>query len=93
MDNPLLNDFGTPFDTVPFSKIENKHFQPAIEQAIASTKAEIDLISKNSEDPTFENTLEALEYSGEKLNRISSLFFNLNRMTKSKVLRKLYRLY
>ena len=78
MDNPLLNDFGTPFDTVPFSKIENRHFQPAIEQAIASTKAEIDLISKNSEDPTFENTLEALEYSGEKLNRISSLFFNLN---------------
>ena len=78
MKNPLLSDFHTPFDTVPFSQIENEHFQPAIEAAIRQAKDEIDLISSNPDEPTFENTLEALEFSGERLSRITSLFFNLN---------------
>ncbi len=78
MKNPLLSDFNTPFDTVPFSQVENEHFQPAIEAAIKEAKEEIDQITANSEEPTFENTLEALEFSGERLGRITSLFFNLN---------------
>ncbi len=78
MKNPLLSDFNTPFDTVPFSQVENEHFQPAIEAAIKEAKEEIDQITANPEEPTFENTLEALEFSGERLGRITSLFFNLN---------------
>ena len=78
MDNPLLNDFNTPFDTAPFSRIENRHFQPAVEQLIAAAKEQIDGIAYNEEKPTFENTLEALEFSGERLSRVTSIFFNLN---------------
>lgn len=74
MNNPLLETF----DTAPFSKIENKHFLPAISQLIEETKAEIDKIISNYEVPTFENTVEALEFTGEKLDRASSIFFNLN---------------
>lgn len=72
--NPLLQSF----DTAPFSKIKNEHFKPAFEQAIATAKAEIDAITENTETPTFENTIETLEFSGQQLDRISSIFFNLN---------------
>jgi oligopeptidase A len=72
--NPLLNDF----NTAPFSKISNSHYKPAIEKAIEIAKVEIDEIIKNSEKPSFENTTVALDFSGEKLNRITSIFFNLN---------------
>ncbi len=72
--NPLLQ----PFDTAPFSKIKNAHFKPAFEQAITTAKAEIDAITSNAQAPTFENTIEALEFSGQQLDRISSVFFNLN---------------
>lgn len=72
--NPLLNDF----NTAPFSKISNSDYKSAIEKAIEIAKVEIDEIIKNSENPTFENTTVALDFSGEKLNRITSIFFNLN---------------
>jgi oligopeptidase A len=72
--NPLLNDF----NTAPFSKISNSDYKPAIEKAIEIAKVEIDEIIKNSEKPSFENTTVALDFSGEKLNRITSIFFNLN---------------
>ncbi len=72
--NPLL----TSFDTAPFSKIKNEHFKPAFLQAIADAKAEIDAITSNTDAPTFENTVVALDYSGQQLDRISSVFFNLN---------------
>ena len=72
--NPLL----TPFDTAPFSKIKNEHFKPAFLQTIEDTRAEIDVIVNNTSEPTFENTIEALEFSGQQLDRISSVFFNLN---------------
>ncbi|WP_410007039.1 M3 family metallopeptidase [Aequorivita nionensis] len=73
-NNPLLQ----PYNTAPFSKIENKHFLPAISKLIAETKSEIDAITSNSEAPTFKNTVEALENTGEKLERATSIFFNLN---------------
>ncbi len=72
--NPLLQDFTTP----PFSKISNSHFKPAIKKAIEIAKAEIDEIINNSEKPSFENTTVALDFTGEKINRITSIFFNLN---------------
>ncbi|WP_282054635.1 M3 family metallopeptidase [Maribacter luteus] len=74
MSNPLLQSF----DTAPFSKIKNEHFKPAFLQAIEDARAEIDAITKNTDAPTFENTIEALEFSGQQLDRVSSVFFNLN---------------
>lgn len=66
------------FDEAPFSKIENVHFKPAFLKAMEDARAEIDTITENPENPTFENTIEALEFSGQQLDRISSVFFNLN---------------
>ncbi|MDM1062648.1 M3 family metallopeptidase [Empedobacter falsenii] len=78
MANPLLEKFETPFESAPFSKIKNEDYKPAFIQAIEEAKAEIDAITANPETPTFANTIEAMELSGEKLGRISSIFFNLN---------------
>ncbi|GAA4278200.1 M3 family metallopeptidase [Aquimarina mytili] len=74
MNNLLLK----PFDAAPFSKIKPAHYLPAIKNAISLAKKEIDTIVNNSEEPTFSNTIEALEYSGELLDRVTSVFFNLN---------------
>lgn len=72
--NPLLE----PFDYAPFSKIKTEHFQPAILEAINLAKTEIENITASKESPTFENTIEALEFAGSQLDRITSIFFNLN---------------
>ena len=72
--NPLLHHF----NTAPFSKIFNDHFKPAIEQAIEIARGQIDEIIQNKDTPTFENTTVALDFAGEKLSRITSIFFNLN---------------
>lgn len=72
--NPLLQDF----NTAPFTKIASEDYKPAIKKGIEIAKAEIDAIVNTNEAPTFENTTEALDYTGEKLNRITSIFFNLN---------------
>lgn len=73
--NPLLTP---PFDTAPFSKLKNEHFMPAFKQAMTDARAEIDAITENTEAPTFANTIEALDFAGQQLDRISSVFFNLN---------------
>ncbi len=74
MNNPLL----TPFDTAPFSKIKNDHFKPAFLESMAQARQEIDLIANSSSAPTFENTIAALDFAGQQLDRVSSVFFNLN---------------
>lgn len=74
MNNPLLELY----NTAPFTKIENAHFLPAISKLIEDTKAEIEAITSNPEAPTFKNTLEAIEKTGEQLDRATSIFFNLN---------------
>jgi len=76
-NNPLLADWDTPFGTPPLDRIEESHFLPAYEVALASHSAEIEAIASNSEPPTFENTLLAMEQSGSDLGRISRVFFNL----------------
>jgi peptidyl-dipeptidase Dcp len=74
MSNPLL----TPFDTVPFEQIKDEHFKPAFEAALAEARQEVNDIAENPAPPTFENTIAALDFGGEHLGRLSSLFFNLN---------------
>ena len=76
--NILNSKFDTPYHTAPFSKIKNEDFLPAFIKAIEKARKEIDAIALNSETPTFENTIEALDFSGEELDRLSSIFFNLN---------------
>ena len=75
----ILNTrFDTPFNTAPFSKIKTEAYLPAFKKAIENAKNEIDQIVENKALPSFENTIEALDYTGEQLDRISSVFFNLN---------------
>lgn len=76
--NPLFSVFNTPFQTPPFSQIKNEHFKPAIVNAIAEARKDIDAIINNSETPTFKNTIEALDFSGMLLSSVTSVFFNLN---------------
>lgn len=74
-DNPLLSEFKTPYDVPPFDKIKNEHFLPAFKEAIKLHDDEIKVIASNKETPTFKNTIEAIEYSGGLLERISCIFY------------------
>jgi peptidyl-dipeptidase Dcp len=77
MTNPLLAEFATPFETAPFHLIKNEDFLPAIKEAIILAKSDISTI-KSESSPTFDNTIAALDRSGQKLAVIASVFFNLN---------------
>ena len=77
MNNPLLTKSTLPYEAPQFDKIENQHYIPAFKQAIDEAKAEIDAIINNPDEPTFKNTIEALEYSGSTLNQVSHIFYNL----------------
>jgi peptidyl-dipeptidase Dcp len=74
----LTSTFHTKHNTAPFSQIKLEDYHPAFIENIAKAKAEIDAIINNLEAPTFENTIVALDFSGEELDRLSSIFFNLN---------------
>lgn len=74
----LTTTFNTKHNTAPFSQIKLEDYKPAFIENIASARAEIDAITNNPEAPTFENTIVALDFSGEALDRLSSIFFNLN---------------
>ena len=74
----LTKQFTTKYETAPFSQIKMDDFKPAFEENIKNAKAEIDAIIHNTEAPTIENTLEALDFAGNPLDRLSSIFFNLN---------------
>ncbi len=89
MSNPLLKEFNTPFGTTPFSKIKNEHFKPAFTEAIALAKKEVDEICNNPEPSSFENTIEALDFSGELLGKVSKIFFNLNSAETSEEIQKI----
>jgi Zn-dependent oligopeptidase len=85
----LTQHFNTKYNTAPFSKIKNEDFLPAFQKGIELAKAEIDAIVNNPENPTFENTIETLSYSGDTLDRISSIFFNLNSAETSDEMQKI----
>ena len=75
--NPFLNEYETPFQIPPFEAIKFSHYEPAFIQGMKEHLEEIDVIANNTEAPTFENTIEALERSGKTLDKVSSVFFNL----------------
>ena len=77
MKNPLLTESAAPFGAPEFDKISNEHYLPAFEKGIEEAKAEIDAIVANQEEPTFENTIEAMEYSGQTLDKVAGIFYNL----------------
>ena len=75
--NPFLTKYETPHQTTPFNLIRNEHFEPAMMEGMKRQNEEIDHIIQNPEPPTFENTLEELEKSGELLGRVTTVFSNL----------------
>ena len=77
-DNPLLQEWNTPHQTPPFSKIRNEHYAPAVREAIKEAEGNIKAIIKQKAAPTFENTIVALQTSSERLDRITAVMFNLN---------------
>jgi peptidyl-dipeptidase Dcp len=86
MNNPLLREWDTPFNTPPFPVIETSHYKPAIEEAIKYASEEIKTITDNNAYPDFENTVATLDRAGEMLGRITSVLFNLNSAETSKEL-------
>ena len=76
--NILTQKFNTKYETAPFQEIKEENYLPAFQELIAQSEKEIDAIANNSAEATFENTIEELAYSGEQLDRVSSIFFNLN---------------
>ena len=83
-NNPLLAEWDTPHATPPFDKISISDYEPAFETAIAVSRAEVEAIINNPAKPSFRNTIVALENQGALLNRIASVFFNLNQCNTSK---------
>ena len=76
--NPLLAKFDTPFETPPFDQIKNEHFEPAYKAAMALNLKEIEAIVNNPGEPTFDNTIGALELSGAQLKSVNRIFGLLN---------------
>ena len=78
MDNPFFNAWNTPYDIPDFGRIKTEHYLPAFQEGMERQKAEIEAIVNNQDEPTFENTVLAFEYSGELLGEVSRVFFNLS---------------
>lgn len=74
--NPLLEEFKTPHNAPPFDLIKEEHYLPAVKAAIEEARANVEAIKANPENPTFENTVTALELSGEKLGMVTGIFYN-----------------
>ena len=77
-ENPFYGEYKTPHETVPFNKIKLEHYEPALLEGIKQHEADVEAIINNPEAPTFENTIVALEYAGELLDRVTTVFFTLN---------------
>ena len=75
--NPLLEQPNTPYGVPAFDQVKNEHYMPAFEEAIRQNKAEIEAIVTNEAEPTFENTIVALDRAGGLLERVSGVFFNV----------------
>lgn len=87
--NPLLEKSLHPYGAPRFDKITEGDFKPAFVLAIEEGKLQIDSIANNTEEPTFENTIEKLEYAGSKLSGVSSIFFNLNEANTSDTMQQI----
>ncbi|GET20595.1 M3 family metallopeptidase [Prolixibacter denitrificans] len=89
--NPLLMKWNTPHETAPFNLIKTENFVPAIDVALAEARKDVDAIINNPEPATFQNTIEALEVSGEQLDRVTGVLFNLNSAETNKELQAVAR--
>lgn len=87
--NILIKHFNTKHNTAPFSQIKLSDYLPAVKEGISETKKEIEEIVNNPDVATFANTIEALEFSGAQLDRITTIFFNLNSAETSDEMQKL----
>jgi peptidyl-dipeptidase Dcp len=76
-DNPLLRTWTAPFESPPFPELRPEHYRPAFDAALAEHQREIDAIAADPAAPTFDNTVSAMELSGQTLRRVSAVFFNL----------------
>ena len=81
MENPFFKEYETNFKIPPFSQIKEEHFMPAFVKGMEEHNAEIDSIIKNTNEPSFDNVIAAMERSGSLLNRVSAVFFNLSGST------------
>lgn len=88
-DNPFFAAYENEYGAPPFDKIKTEHYMPAFEEGIKQHQAEIDAIADNTEAPTFANTIEALDYSGVLLGKVSSVFFNLYSSTSNDDMEKI----
>ncbi len=77
-NNPLLSDYDTPFNVPPFDEIKVEHYEPAFDEGMRQQMEKINQIVNNSEEPTFENTILALEYSGELLDKVARTYYPLS---------------
>ena len=85
----FLKKFTSKYNTAPFSEINLADYKEGFEKTIELARAEIDAIANNSPAPTFKNTIEALDFAGENLDRLSSIFFNLNSAETSDEMQKI----
>jgi peptidyl-dipeptidase Dcp len=90
-DNPLLRPWTTPFGVPPFNEITAEHFLPALKQAVAEQRREVETIVANPAAPTFANTIEALEFSGDLLGKVSPVFSNLQSANTTEALQAINR--
>lgn len=84
--NPFFEEWNTPFGMPPFDKIKTEHFMPAFQKGFEIQAKEIQDIANNPEKPTFQNTIEAMDYSGELLTKVSLVFYNYTSSNTSKEL-------
>src|SRR5438067_1410546 len=87
-DNPLLTESSLPYHVPPFDKIKDEHFAPAMEAGMSEELNEVQVLANNSEKPTFENTIVALERTGRLLDRVERTFENLNACNTNPILQK-----
>jgi peptidyl-dipeptidase Dcp len=78
VSNPFYSEYNTPFATPPFDKIKLEHYMPAFKDGIKKEDEEINTIVSNPQVPTFENTIEALEKTGELLDKVNYVFSNMS---------------
>ena len=88
-DNPLLTESSLPYHIPPFDKIKDEHFEPAIEAGMREELKEVESVANNSEKPTLDNTIVALERTGRLLDRVERTFSNLNACNTNPTLQKI----
>lgn len=89
MNNPFFAEYDTPFGTPPFDKINDEQYMPAFLKGMEEQNKEIEAIINNTEDPTFENTIEAIEYSGNLLTKVSRVFYAMTESNTSDKLQEI----